>query len=323
MSATSNDCFNKPGRYAAIDIGTVTCRMLVADVDECGRLYELERAYEITNLGEGVDATGKLAQEAMFRVRDVLQRFQEVLTCYISVQCPVINTTVMATSASRDAKNAHEFRQLLADIDIVPMVISGEKEASLSFKGASGDFLGESLLFVDIGGGSTEIVAGVAGKDPVKFHSFDIGCRRVTERFFTQDPPPHSEIQKARLWIRDEIKLFFEDLVLQGFRPDRLVAVAGTATSIVAIREKMTNYDTTRVHKALVRRDELDVVYQQLYEASLSERQDIVGLDPRRAPVIVAGAIILQSILDAAQMESFTTSESDILYGMVFDAALG
>ena len=310
----------RPGRYAAIDIGTVTCRMLVADIDEEGRLRELDREYAITNLGEGVDASGVLKPEAMSRVLDVVARYQEVLSGFERSGRPV-QVTAVATSAARDARNAGEFERLLAERGIELSVIPGAREAALSFAGASCDFLGERLLVVDIGGGSTEVVAGRAGGDPVRARSFDIGCRRVTEKFLASDPPSDCELECARQWTREGMRPFFEELRASGFFLDRLVAVAGTATTVVAVRERMRVYDTARVHKALVTRTDLDAVSERLQSVALSERERIVGLDPGRAPVIVAGMVILQTVLDLAGVDSFTVSESDILHGIVLDAA--
>ena len=310
----------RPGRYAAIDIGTVTCRMLVADIDEEGLLRELDREYAITNLGEGVDASGVLKPEAMSRVLDVVARYQEVLSDFERSGRPV-RVTAVATSAARDARNAGEFERLLAERGIELSVIPGAREAALSFAGASCDFLGERLLVVDIGGGSTEVVAGRAGGDPVRARSFDIGCRRVTEKFLASDPPSDCELERARQWTREGMRPLFEELRASGFFLDRLVAVAGTATPVVAVRERMRVYDTARVHKALVTRTDLDAVSERLQSVALSERERIVGLDPGRAPVIVAGMVILQTVLDLAGVDSFTVSESDILHGIVLDAA--
>lgn len=310
----------RPGRYAAIDIGTVTCRMLVADIDEEGLLRELDREYAITNLGEGVDASGVLRPEAMSRVLDAVARYQEVLSGFERSGRPV-QVTAVATSAARDARNAGEFERLLAERGIELAVIPGSREAALSFAGASCDFLGERLLVVDIGGGSTEVVAGRAGGDPVRARSFDIGCRRVTEKFLASDPPSDCELERARQWTREGMRPLFEELRASGFFLDRLVAVAGTATTVVAVRERMRVYDTARVHKALVTRTDLDAVSERLQSVALSERERIVGLDPGRAPVIVAGMVILQTVLDLAGVDSFTVSESDILHGIVLDAA--
>lgn len=311
----------RAGRYAAIDIGTVTCRMLVADVDEAGRLHELDREYAITNLGEGVDATGVLKPEAMQRVADTVARYFEVLRGFETPEHPVIETKAMATSAARDARNADEFEALLAGLGVTLSVIPGQREAALSFAGASCDFLGERLLVVDIGGGSTEVIAGRAGGAPDRSHSFNVGCRRVTEKFFRADPPSAAELEEARAWVEAGMRPYFDELRGAGFAPERLVAVAGTATTVVSVHEHMKVYDTARVHKAVITRSVLDGVADELERVPLAERERIVGLDPGRAPVIVAGMVILQTVLDLAGVDAFTVSESDILHGIMLDEA--
>ncbi len=311
----------RPGRYAAIDIGTVTCRMLVADVDEAGRMRELDREYAVTNLGEGVDATGSLKPEAMQRVAAAIARFLEALDGCAEAGRPVERLTAVATSAARDADNAREFSALLAGLGVELAVIPGEREAALSFAGASCDFAGERLLVVDIGGGSTEIVAGRAGCEPDRSRSFDIGCRRVTEKFFASDPPSEGELEAARAWIRKGMRPYFEELCAAGPSPDRLVAVAGTATTVVSVSERMAVYDAARVHRSVVGRAKLDAVYDELRRVPLAERRAIVGLDPQRAPVIVAGLVIMQEVLDLSGIDSFTVSETDILHGIVLSEA--
>ncbi len=304
-------------RFAAIDIGTVTCRMLVADVVG-GRVTELAKEYAVTNLGEGVDATGELKPEAMQRVACVIDRYLAVRDSFVDEEHPSIETLVMATSASRDARNAADFRQLLAQRGVELSVIPGQREAALSFMGASCDFEGERIMVVDIGGGSTEVIVGEAGGAPEASHSFNIGCRRVTERFLFSDPPVPAEMQAARAWIREGMEWFFADLAA---RADRVVAVAGTATSVVSIRERMEVYDSSRVHKATVSEEDLRKVTDLLAGLPLPARERVVGLDPKRAPVIVAGMLILEEVLALAGATSFTASESDILQGMILDAA--
>lgn len=318
---TETPALPRSGRYAAIDIGTVTCRMLVADVDEQGRLHELDREYVITNLGDGVDASGMLKPEAMRRVADAVASFQHVLENFEEPGSAGIRTVAVATSAARDAGNADEFSQLIASQGVKLSVIPGECEAALSFAGASSDFTGEQLYVVDIGGGSTEVIAGRAGGSPERSHSFNIGCRRVTEKFFSCDPPSAGELASARAWIEEGMRPYFDELHREGLTPDRLVAVAGTATTVVSVRERMEVYDTARVHRAVVTRADLDEVADQLRSVPLAQRERIVGLDPGRAPVIVAGMVIMQTVLDLAQVDSFTVSESDILHGIILAEA--
>ena len=303
------------GRYAAIDIGTVTCRMLVVDADESG-LHELAREYAITNLGEGVDATGELKPEAIDRVVRAIDGFLAVRDSLSTPDYPVVRTVAVATSAARDARNAAEFAARLRERGIELSVIPGSREAALSFSGASIDFSGERLMVVDVGGGSTEVVMGMGGVEPVCAHSFNVGCRRVTEKFLASDPPAPEELARARAWIREQMASWFADQAKEAASLERVVAVAGTATTVVSIRDCMETYDSSRVHKARVSRQELLEVYERLAALPLSERKQVVGLDPKRAPVMVAGLLILLEVLDFAGIDAFTVSETDILHGI-------
>lgn len=303
------------GRYAAIDIGTVTCRMLVVDADESG-LRELTREYAITNLGEGVDATGELKPEAMERVVRAIDGFIAVRDSLSTPDHPVVRTVAVATSAARDARNAADFAARLRERGIELSVIPGSREAALSFSGASIDFSGERLMVVDVGGGSTEVVMGMGGVEPVCAHSFNVGCRRVTEKFLASDPPAPEELARARAWIHEKMASWFADQAKEAADLERVVAVAGTATTVVSIRDRMETYDSSRVHKARVSRQELLEVYERLAALPLSERKQVVGLDPKRAPVMVAGLLILLEVLDFAGIDAFTVSETDILHGI-------
>ena len=305
------------GRFAALDIGTVTCRLLVADV-EGGRVSEVAKEYAITDLGVGVDASGRLADDAMERVLATVDRYRETLDRCDTDERPLI---AMATSAARDAANADEFTARLAERGVTLAVIPGEREAALTFTGASADFPGENLLVVDIGGGSTEIVAGCRGETPVASRSFNVGCRRVTERFLTDEVPTPAQMDAARAWVRAEMAPYFEALAARGFTIDRVVAVAGTATSVVAVREAMAVYDSNRVHRAVVTSAELRAIEESLAALPLEKRKATVGLDPKRAGVIVAGLVILEEVLDLAAADAYTVSESDILNGMILEAA--
>ena len=311
----------RPGRYAAIDIGTVTCRMLVADVAADGAITELAKEYAITNLGEGVDASGLLSRAAMDRVLAAVDRYLVVRDALAEPGRPV-TTIAMATSATRDAANGAEFVALLAERGVTLAVIPGQREAALSFLGASSGFPGEDVAVVDIGGGSTEVVAGRAGAEPAMARSFDVGCWRMTERFLASDPPTAAERAAARAWAHDEMAPYFADL-RAAVGVGRMVAVAGTATTVVSVREAMASYDSARVHRAFVSVADLRAVAERLEELPLTERERVVGLDPGRAPVIVAGMVILEEVLALMGLPGFTVSESDILDGMVLEAARG
>ena len=310
----------KSGRYAAIDIGTVTCRLLVADVHKDGKIEDVRREVTICNLGVGVDKTKRLASEAIERVGAAIEDYLQVLE-EVAVDGAPIPVKAMATSASRDAENADEFKARLAKAGLQLDIIPGEREAALSFAGASSSFVGERVIVLDVGGGSTEIIAGRAGAEPDRAHSFNVGCRRVTERCLQSDPPTSEELADAAQWIRGEFAPYLDELRAAGLLDARVVAVAGTATSVVSIREQMEVYDSARVHLSVVTRADLDEVFERLSHMTLEERRQVVGLHPGRAPVIVAGLLILQQIMELAEAESFTVSETDILHGIIMDAA--
>lgn len=305
-------------RIAAIDIGTVTCRMLVADVDE-GGLHEVYRATAITNLGEDVDANGYLLDSAMRRVDDQIAEYTKVIE-RLSRDMPV-KVVAMATSASRDASNSQDFVDMLARRGVTLSVIPGEAEASLSFKGASSNYRGERLLVLDVGGGSTEMIAGVGGQEPLRKHSFNVGCRRVTERFLHDDPPAPEQMQQAVDWFAPQFSTFFDDLRNTGFHVERIVAVAGTATTLSAIDQHLETYDSSRVDGSRISLESLRAMRDSLAALPLEQRCKVAGLQPGRAPVIVAGTLILGEIVRQAGLGGFTVSEADILYGIIMDAA--
>ena len=284
----------RPGRYAAIDIGTVTCRLLIADIDDAGGIEELHRDYAICNLGVGVDKTRHLAPEAIERVCSVSERFVDSLQS-MQVDGPIPVRTC-ATSASRDADNAAQFKERLATFGITPEVIPGEEEAVLSFAGATSAFPGETVTVADIGGGSTEVIAGLAGAAPAHAHSFNVGCRRVTDRFFTQDPPTDDDRARACEWIAQEFAPYLDMLKSEGLLSNRLIAVAGTATSVISMREQMRAYDSSRVHGAVATLNDVDAL-------------------------ILAGLLILRQLMETAGLDSFTASERDILHGIILGMA--
>lgn len=308
-------------RVAAIDIGTVTSRLFIADVDESG-VTSLCRKSAITNLGEGVDASGRLSDEAIARTVEQVARYRAIIDEY----APVDSLVALATSASRDAENSDVFVDGLRDVGVELSVIPGSREAELSFLGASNDFRGEDILFADIGGGSTELAFGRADGscgsvvpkiDLRTSHSFDIGCRRMTERFLKSDPPSESELAQARAWAFETLAPFFDGASLHF---DRLVAVAGTPTSVVAVRDSLVPYDSSRVHKTVVSRREFDEVARRICALPLEERKNIPGIQPKRAGVFPAGVVILDVVMSLAKVDGFTASESDILAGIVLDA---
>ncbi len=306
-------------RMAAIDVGTVTCRLLVADVFE-DEFVELERRVAITNLGIGVDTTHMLQNDAIERVADQVQLYRQCIDTYKTAQFPEISIVAAATSAARDAHNTAMLIERLRAIGVELHVIEGSCEAALSFRGASRGYEGENLLVVDIGGGSTELVWGRGGEAPQVSRSFNVGCRRMTERFMPSDPPSREECDALRAYVHEEMTAIFARTKDQGLAIDRIVAVAGTPTSVVAIDKHMDVYDSSRVHGTVVSEQTLATIFEHLRSISLEQRKQVVGLEPARASVIVAGLIILQEVLDLANCSSFTVSESDILQGLLLSA---
>lgn len=321
MSASQKSGNVVAGRYAAIDIGTVTCRLFVADVSSIGKITELHRDAVICNLGVGVDKTGLLQPEAIERVGAAIENYMRVLEDLRPADGNPISIKAVATSASRDAKNSGDFQERLAQAGLALDIIPGEREAALSFAGASSAFAGERVVVLDVGGGSTEVIAGLAGCDPDRAHSFNVGCRRVTERFFTADPPAPADIEDAARWIDEEFGAYLAQLDSDGLLDARMVAVAGTATSVVSMREKMEAYDSSLVHGSMVTRSDVDAQLAQLAALTVEQRKQVVGLHPDRAPVIVAGVLILQRIMQLTGIDQFTVSESDILQGIILDCA--
>lgn len=305
------------GRFCAIDIGTVTCRMLIADAnlvsDGAISLSELSKQYQIVNLGEGVDATRRLSSAALSRTESALKEFIEVREVFNTSEHPIINTTCMATSASRDAKNSQEFENMMNDLGLELSIISGKKEASLSFAGASSSFPGEKVVVVDVGGGSTEVTSGIGGQEIEYSHSFDIGSRRITERFWDGYPCSKSHLEKARDWTAQVLASLPANIGMDA----RLIAVAGTATSVVTIDKKMREYDANEVNGTRINLQTLKAIEGHLASLDSEQLEEVVGLDPRRGPVIVGGLIILEEVMDALRVNTYTASESDILEGIV------
>jgi exopolyphosphatase/guanosine-5'-triphosphate,3'-diphosphate pyrophosphatase len=306
----------RPMRVAVVDIGTNTTRVLVADVED-GRVTELERRTTVTRLGEGVDATGRLADTAVERVSNVLAGYKETID-----ELQPERVVTLATSAVRDADNGAEFRQLLHDrFQLEVQIIPGDEEARLTFLGATAARPpGEGpLVVIDIGGGSTEYVVGRAGGDPSFRVSTQAGSVRQTERHLHDDPPSDKDLAT----LRASVRAILADAIPEAIRDetDLGVAVAGTATSLAAIDQKLEPYDPEKVDGYTLRVEAIDRMLAELARIPLEERRQVAGLHPDRAPTIVAGAAILLESILLFGLESLEVSEADILHGAALDAA--
>ncbi len=302
-------------RLAAIDLGTVTSRLLIADVG-ADAITEVYRSTDITHLGEGLARSGRLADEAMRRVADVVADYVVRIGEYGAER-----TSAVATSASRDADNGEEFRALLAVRGTETMIIDGVEEAALAFSGATFSRVGEGLLVVDSGGGSTELVLGsVELRDGVRetridaARSIDVGSRRMTERYLHGDPPTTGELDVAREWATREMRAYFDRL---DAKPREMIGLAGTVTSLAAIRLALDPYDAEAVHGYELSGSDLADLLEMLVALTLEERRSVTGLHPERAGVIVAGALILETVLALSGLGHMTVSEHDVLYGIL------
>lgn len=306
-------------RLAAIDIGTVTTRLLVADVGD-GGITEVERSTDITHLGEGLTESGLLADGAMERVAEIVGVYAQTMR-----ELGVERHLAMATSASRDAANGDRFLSMLSAAGIDPLIITGAKEAALAFRGATAERSGKRMLIVDSGGGSTELVLGDAiaqESGPTRTsitaaRSIDVGSRRMTELFLRSDPPTAGELEAARGWALSELGTFFDGLAEQ---PEKMIGLAGTATTLAAIRMHLEVYDPALVHGSVVSYGELRELLGMLSEMTLEQRLEVTGLHPGRAPVIVAGTLIFETVMELAQVGEMIVSEHDVLYGILLDA---
>jgi len=304
-------------RVAVVDLGTNSTRLLVADVRH-GEVREIERRTEITRLGQGVDASGRLAGEAMERVFAAVAGFRSVID-----ELGASRAVAVATSAVRDAANGEQLRSALEDrYGLEARVISGDEEARLTFRGATGALPvedGEPTLVIDIGGGSTELVVGRPGGDPTFQVSTQAGSVRQTERHVSEDPPEPEGLADLAL----EVQELFETAVPGPVRESvgQGIAVAGTATSLAAVDQELEPYDPGRVDGYRLELGACERMMAMLAAAPLPERRAVPGLHPGRAPTIVAGTVILVEAMRAFNLESVRTSEADILHGAALAAA--
>jgi exopolyphosphatase/guanosine-5'-triphosphate,3'-diphosphate pyrophosphatase len=298
-------------RVAVVDIGTNSTRLLVAEVD--GGLRELARESIVTRLGEGVEATGRLGDEPMARVFAALDSFAP------AIEGAAVRTAVM-TSAVRDAANGAQFADAVRErYGLDGATLSGDEEARLTSLGATATRPGDEVVVViDIGGGSTELVVGT--RETLEFHvSTQVGVVRHSERHLSSDPPTAAELAA----LADDARVAFEAAVPAEVRsrPGVAVGVGGTATQLASVDLGLEVHDRERVEGHAVSVARLEQLRDRLAALPLAERRDVRGLDPARAPTIVAGSVILREALGAFALDGFEASERDILWGVALDRA--
>jgi exopolyphosphatase/guanosine-5'-triphosphate,3'-diphosphate pyrophosphatase len=305
-------------RVAALDCGTNSIRLLVADV-EGEALTDVVRRMEIVRLGEGVDRTGRLSEAALGRTFAALDDYAATIA-----SLDVKSVRMVATSATRDASNRAEFVAGVVDrLGVEPEVVSGDEEAALSFAGATRE-LGAGAQFeppylvVDIGGGSTEFVLG-SDNGPRAARSVDVGCVRMTERHLRDDPPTAQQIAAATADIEAAID---EAAVTVPVRDARtLVGLAGSVTTVVAMSLGLSEYDPNRIHHARVGADDVRRVTEWLLGATHQQRAALPVMHPGRVDVIGGGALVLDTIMRVVGFDAVIASEHDILDGIAFSAA--
>jgi exopolyphosphatase / guanosine-5'-triphosphate,3'-diphosphate pyrophosphatase len=291
-------------RVAAVDLGTHATRLLVADVED-GRIEEVERDLVFTKLGEGVDGRRRLLPLPIARVRNCLSDYRRRIEALGAER-----TLAVGTSAFRDAENGEAF---LGEVEwsygFTTRLLSGDEEARLVFRGATSDRrVEDGTLVVDIGGGSTELVTGDG------FHaSLDLGCVRLTERFLRSDPPAAAELAACAEHIRGVLPA--------PLRHTSAVGVAGTVTTLAALDLGLEEYDSERVQGHRIQAAAAAGLLDGLAALPVGERMRVRPMEPERAPVIVAGALILRELLDWAGLAEIEASERDLLHGTALEAA--
>ena len=293
-----------------IDIGTNSCRLFIAELENTSEgkkiKRELVKDVEIVKLGEGVNKTHNLNPNAIKRTLDCLKKYKEKASSY-----GIENIRAFATSAVRDAENREIFLQEVSKLGIKIECISGKTEATLNFLGSSLVFK-DRILVVDIGGGSTEFTLG-KDKSIDFIQSINIGAVRATEKFFSDNDYSEEKLEKCKVWIRKNLEI----LKTIKDREFKLIGVAGTATTQISVRDKMEIYDSSKVHMATLTLDELKENLSLFLSKNFEERKNIVGLEEKRADVIIAGTLILLTILEELNQDKIIISESDNLSGAI------
>jgi exopolyphosphatase/guanosine-5'-triphosphate,3'-diphosphate pyrophosphatase len=300
---------------AAVDCGTNSLRLLIADLDADGNLVERERRTEIVRLGQGVDATGEFHPDALRRTFAVVEAYAERIE---AAGVPVDRIHFVATSAARDARNREEFFTGVLDrLGVMPDVISGDREARLSFAGALSGVrvTAEPVLVMDIGGGSTELIVGSAVGTMASAVSLDIGSVRMTERFLKAGPPTPAAVAAATAYIDDLLDRSGIDFSsIQTW-----IGVAGTATTLGGVQLGLPQYDRARVHGLLLSADQVAALLERLRSMTIEEIRALPSMHPGRADVVTGGALIASRVGVRTAAPGMVVSETDILDGIALE----
>lgn len=304
-------------RFAGIDIGTLTCRLLIADLAPGHPLTEIRADRRILRLGEGVDQTKRLSSVAMDRVIHCLEEWRNVINSY-----HVEASSVVATSAVRDSTNRDEFLERVkreSGFDVE--VISGEEEARRTLLGIrSGLPAGVTdILALDIGGGSTEFILDRVSQKPT-VRSIDIGVVRLCERVLHHDPPTAQELQQAREWVIRETKAAVA--AMGDYRQAGFVGTAGTVTSLAAMAQNLSTYEPARIHKYVLRLETIRELERALLTRTKAERVGLLGLEKNREEVIAAGTIIIRTIMETLNQSACLVSDLGLREGVLIDLAI-
>lgn len=303
-------------RLAGVDIGTLTCRLLIADLQPEGKLTEVRSERRILRLGEGVDQTKRLSRAAMDRVIQCLKEWRGLID-----EAQVDKVTAVATSAVRDAGNRAEFLDRVErEVGFEVELISGEEEARRTLLGIRSGLPDgvTDVLALDIGGGSTEFILDRPGQNPV-VRSIDIGVVRLCE-LLRQDPPTVDEVQQARAWVARETKTAVAGM--GNYQAATFVGTAGTITSLAAMAQKLSTYEPARIHNYQLQLSTIQELEQTLLSRKKADRPGLPGLEKGREEVIAAGAIIIRTIMETLGLSAVLVSDLGLREGVLLDLAI-
>ena len=299
-------------KVAAIDCGTNSIRLLIAEPDGSSGLKDLERRLEIVRLGQGVDATNEFHPDALRRTFGAVDEYAKLIK---KANVEVEKVHFVATSAARDVKNRDAFFAGIQErLGVEPDVISGESEARLSFLGALSRVKpdGEPVLVMDIGGGSTELITGSAAGEMQSGISLDIGSVRITERFLRQNPVAADDLERAATYVDDLLAHSGVDFASVA----SWIGVAGTATTLAGVYLELERYDRERVHGSRIPVPAIEALLHRLAGLTLEEIRGLSSMHPGRADVITGGALVATRIAAQLPVADLIVSESDILDGI-------